>query len=34
VYLSGLHVERDALQNFPIAYSGVQIIYLEHETSD
>jgi len=34
VHFTGIHFQRDAAKNFPIAYPGVQIIYLEHETSD
>jgi hypothetical protein len=34
VDLSGVHSKGDSPEYFPIAYSGVQIIYFEHETSD
>jgi len=34
VYLSGINPEGNSTEYFAIAYSGVQIIYLEHETSD
>jgi hypothetical protein len=34
VHFSGVNAEIDALQYFPVAYSGVEIIYFEHETSD
>jgi hypothetical protein len=34
VHLSRIHTERNTREYFPIAYSGVQIIYFEHETID
>jgi hypothetical protein len=34
VDLSGVYAEADATKDFPVADTGVKIIYLEHETSD
>jgi len=34
VYFASIHLQRDAAQYFPIAYSCVKIIYFEHETTD
>jgi hypothetical protein len=34
VHLSRIYPERNAPEYFPIAYSGVKIIYFEHETID
>jgi hypothetical protein len=34
VYLSGIDPESNSTKYLSLAYSGVQIIYFEHETSD
>jgi len=34
VDLAGIHAKRNSPEYFPIAYSGVKIIYFEHETID
>jgi len=34
VHFSRIYPESDSTKYFPIADAGVQIIYLEHETSD
>jgi hypothetical protein len=34
VHFSGVYAETDAAKDFPVADTGVKIIYLEHETSD
>jgi len=34
VHFARIHAESDSTKYFAVAYSGVEIIYFEHETSD